>query len=375
MTSGAGEDLFKELLKKMVEVGASDLHLKAGLPPVVRHHSSLRLLSRTHVALSASQIVAICMDIIPENLRAPFAEGREIDLAYGYSGVGRFRLNIFRHRSQVGIISRFIPFEIKTLEDLGLPPACKELALRPRGLVLVTGPAGSGKSTTVAAMLNEWNRSRGGHIITIEDPIEFLIRDRKSIVTQREIGIDTESFHTGLKFALRQDPDVIMIGELRDRESVEVALNASETGHLVLATLHTRDAAETMGRVLGVFPPDAQPQIRQQLASVLSGIISQRLIPKKQVDGADTGLCLAAEVLVNSSRVKEILLDPTKSALLKDAIENGAQHGMQSFDQALMKLMEAGLINKDTALENASSASDFELKTRGIRQSASNWRE
>lgn len=370
MADGAGESFFRELLKKMVEVGASDLHLKSGLPPIVRHHDQLRILSRNLSPVNPAQIAAVCLDIIPENLRPIFAEGREIDLAYGLNGVGRFRLNIFRHRSQIGIVARFIPFEIKGLEELGLPAILKKVALQPRGLILVTGPAGSGKSTTMASMLNEWNQNKGGHIITIEDPVEFLIRDRKAIVTQREIGIDTESFRTGLKYALRQDPDVIMIGELRDRESVEAALNAAETGHLVMATLHTRDSVESMARILGVFPAEAHAQIRTQLANSLSAIVSQRLVPKISVDEKSGGLTVAAEILLNTSRVRECLLDPEKTPQLREALDAGAVHGMQSFDQALMNLLENNIISRETALENASMPTDFELRLRGVRTSS-----
>ncbi len=374
MAKGVGETFFRDLLKKMVEAGASDLHLKTGLPPIARHRGNLRLLSRNLPAVSASQITAVCMDIIPEFLRPQFSEGKEIDLAYGLEGVGRFRLNIFRHRSQVGVIARFIPFEIRSIDDLGLPTILKKVALQPWGLILITGVAGAGKSTTLAAMLNEWNLSRGGHIITIEDPIEFLIRDRKSIVTQREIGIDTENFTTGLKYALRQDPDVIMIGELRDRETTQTALNAAETGHLVLATLHTKDAVETVNRVMGIFPIEAQSQIRTQFSAVLAGIISQRLLPKIAPEGhAEGALVPAVEVMINTGRIRECLSDPVKMELVRDQIEQGAQYGMQSFDQSIMELFDKNLISRETALQYASSPTNFELKLRGIRQSSEKW--
>jgi len=375
MAKGVGESFFRELLQRMVDAGASDLHLKTGLPPIVRHKGSLRILSRSMPPVGAAQIVAVCMEIIPEHLKPQFSVGKEIDLAYGVTGVGRFRLNIFRHRSQVGIIARFIPFEIKSFDQLGLPEVLKSIAVQPWGLVLITGHAGAGKSTTLAAMLNEWNSTRGGHIITIEDPIEFLIRDRKSIITQREIGIDTENFESGLKYALRQDPDVIMIGELRDRETIQTGINAAETGHLVLATLHTKNASETLQRVLGVFPPDQQSQVRVQFAAVLAAIISQRLLPKHVPEETNQvgDLVPAVEVLINTGRIKDCLLDPQKFALVEEQIEQGAQYGMLTFDQSIMQLFEKNLISRETALQFASNPSDFELRLRGIRKSSESW--
>lgn len=361
------EEEFQELLKKVVEVGASDIHLKTGIPPVVRYRDELRLLSRNLEPFTSEHIRLICKSIVPERLKGDFNAGREIDMAYSLPGVGRFRLNIFRHRGQIGVVGRLIPFEIRSLDDLGLSDGIKKLALAQRGLVLVTGTAGSGKSTTLASMLNEWNTSRSGHIITIEDPIEYLIRDRKAIITQREVGLDTESFHAGLRSALRQDPDVIMIGEMRDQETIKAALNAAETGHLVLSTLHTKDALETVNRILGVFEGEMQSQIRFQLSAALSAVISQRLVQRIGSEGG--GVVVATEVMVATSRIQDCLRDPKRTDEIREAIEMGADYGMHSFDQSLMKLLEKNIINREIAMRHASNPINFELKLRGIRQS------
>lgn len=356
---------FEAILRRAVELGASDIHIKTGLPPIARIHDVLQLLSKKDPALSAAEISAIAQAIVPARLQGALLAGQEVDLAYSLSGVGRFRLNIFRHRSQVGIICRFIPFDIRSLEDLGLPATLKKVALQTRGLVLVTGPAGSGKTTTMAAMLNEWNTLRGGHIVTIEDPIECLVRDRKSIITQREVGIDTDSFETGLRSALRQDPDVIMIGEIRDSETMQAALNAAETGHLVISTLHTRDAAETVSRVVSLFDPAHQAQVRQQLGTVLTAVISQRLIPTVPVEGRH-GLVAVVELMLNTPRIRDCLLDPARHDEIRDAIEEGKNYGMQSFDQGLMELLLKKSIGRETALRFASRPTDFELRLRGV---------
>ena len=292
-------------------------------------------------------------------------------MAYSASGVGRFRLNIYSYRSQVGIAVRFIPFEIRSLESLGLPLVVRQLALLPRGLVLVTGATGSGKSTTLAAMLNECNLMRSGHIVTVEDPVEYLIRDKKSIITQREVGLDTESFASGLKSALRQDPDVIMIGELRDKDTIQTALVAAETGHLVVSTLHTKDALETVNRIIGVFPPEAQREVRLQFSASLAGIVSMRLLPTiPGEDGKSRGRIPAIEILINTARIRDCLIDPGKTLQIREAIEQGSEmYGMQTFDQHLMLHLKEGRISKETAIANASNPSDFELRLKGIRSS------
>jgi len=359
---------FQEILRRAVEGGASDVHLKTGLPPVVRIHDELRVLSRKFVANTIDELTDICEGIIPQRLRPEFEAGKEVDMAYMLAGVGRFRLNIYRYRGNIGIVGRHIPFEIRNLQELGLPPVVQKFATSPRGLVLVTGITGSGKSTTVAACLNEWNQVRSGHIVTIEDPIEYVINDRKSIVSQREVGFDTESFAIGLKAALRQDPDVIMIGELRDKETIQTALSAAETGHLVISTLHTKDAIETVNRIIGVFEPEAQREVRLQFASALSCIVSQRLLPRAGPPGEPPrGFVPAVEVLVNTPFVKSCLLDVAKTDQIRTAMEQGHEvYGMQTFDQHLMSLFTRGLITKEMALDNASSPADFDLQLRGI---------
>lgn len=357
---------FENFLKRAVELGASDIHVKTGLPPIVRINDVLQLLSKKEPALTGGEILGIAQAIVPTRMQGMLLAGQEIDMAYSISGVGRYRLNIFRHRSQVGIICRFIPFDIRSIDDLGLPAALKKIAVQPRGLILVTGPAGSGKTTTMAAMLNEWNTLSGGHIVTIEDPIECLIRDRKSVITQREVGIDTESFHTGLRNALRQDPDVVMIGEIRDQETLQAALNAAETGHLVISTLHTRDASETVSRVVSLFEPEFQVQVRLQLASVLNAVISQRLVPRADSEGK--GLVAVVEVLVNTPRVRDCLLDPNRHGEIREALNEGANYGMQTFDRCLMDLLKRKIITRETALRNSTAPADFELRLRGVTE-------
>ncbi len=365
-SEGGGLFNFQEILKRGVEGGASDIHFKVGLPPIVRVNDELRVLSRKFPPFTADDIQGFCTLLAPSHLQVGLVEGHEIDVAYSIPQVGRFRLNLFRSRGAYAIVARYIPFAIRNLDDLGLPLVLKRLAQQNRGLILVTGNTGSGKSTTLAAIINEWNQNRGGHIITVEDPIEYVFRDKRSIVTQREVGIDTESFGSGLKSALRQDPDVIMIGELRDKETVQTALNAAETGHLVLSTLHTKDALETLNRVLSVFDPSVQREVRIQFASSLIAIVSQRLVPKK-----DGTLTAAVEILLNTPRVKSCLLDSTKTDQLIDAMEQGVEtYGSQSFDQHLMQLLKTGVIAKEVAVQNASNPGDFELKLRGISTSS-----
>lgn len=364
--SSGAKTVFDDILRKAVQLNASDIHLKMGLPPIIRLHGDLKLLSRSIPPLKPEQVIQICQEILPERLKESFRKGHEIDVAYSLQGLGRFRLNIFRHRGQVGLVARFIPYEVKSIDDLGLPRVLKKIAASSRGLIVVTGITGSGKSSTMAALLNEWNSTRSGHIVTIEDPIEYLIKDKKSIVTQREVGLDTESFASGLRHALRQDPDVIMIGELRDKETIQIAMTAAETGHLVLSTLHTKDAVETIDRMVGVFEPDAQQQAKIQVASVLTAVISQRLVPAKEISSNGVGVVCATEILINTPRVKDCLMDPEKQYQLQEALLEGEIDGMHTFDQSLMDLLKRGAITKEVALENATRPADFELKLRGI---------
>lgn len=292
-----------------------------------------------------------------------FEKAGEVDLAYGVPGLGRFRVNAFTQRGSVSLVFRAIPFDIKGLEDLLLPPVIKKMAMANRGLILVTGATGSGKSTTLAAIIDYINANRKSHIVTIEDPIEFLHRDKKSIINQREVGSDTEGFQPAMKSALRQDPDVILVGEMRDHETIETALTAAETGHLVLSTLHTIDATETVNRIISVFPPYQQRQMRIQLAAVLRGVISMRLVPR--LDGK--GRVPAVEVMIASARVRQMIDDKELTKQLPEAIQQGYEsYGMQTFDQSLMGLLKQKFISFDEALRQCSNPDDFKLKVSGV---------
>jgi twitching motility protein PilT len=352
----------KELLLLATKVGASDVHLKTYTAPVLRINGNLTKLDEFGI-LKPEMLNPMIGSILNEEQRKSFKDNNEIDLSYSVSGVGRFRVNVFRQRSSLGVVFRTIPFSVMTMEELTIPPIIKKIALYKRGLVLVTGTTGSGKSTTMASMIDYINATRTCNIITIEDPIEFLIRDKKSIVSQREIGIDTKSFSTALRSSLRQDPDVIMVGEMRDLETIEIALTAAETGHLVISTLHTLNAAETINRIISVFPPHNQSQIRQQLGSVLAAAISQRLLKKK--DGKSR--VPAVEVLVASELVKEIVLSESRFKEIHDVIQKGHQtYGMQTFDQSIFQLFKDGHISEKEALDNASSPDDLALRMQGV---------
>lgn len=356
----------QELLKLAVERGASDLHIKVGCPPVLRLDEKLTPLSE-HSKFTQEDVLAIASSIMNTKQKEKFKEKTELDLAYSVPGLGRFRANVFQQRGTVGIVLRVIPMKIKSFEELNLPPVVEKLALEPRGLLLVTGTTGSGKSTTLAAMIDHINNTRSGHIITIEDPIEFLHRDKKCLVNQREIGVDTSSFSEALRSALRQDPDVILVGEMRDFETISTALVAAETGHLVMSTLHTIDAAETINRIISVFPPYQQKQVRLQLSGVLKGIISQRLIPR--ADGK--GRVPAVEVMVSTATIRECIVDPEKTRKIPEYIAAGSsQYGMQTFDQSLLGLYRRGLITYEEALHWSSNPDDFALRVRGIESTA-----
>jgi twitching motility protein PilT len=351
-----------EVLKIALKGGASDIHLKPGLPPMFRVDGALVPL-RNGERLGPDQLQQMATGIMNPSQRQRFEETRELDLAYGIPGLGRFRVNVFQQRGSVGIVFRVIPFGVKTLEQLHLPKIIESIAVENRGLVLVTGTTGSGKSTTLAAMIDYINSNRTCHIMTIEDPIEFLIRDRRSIVNQREIGVDTQSFANALRAALRQDPDVILVGEMRDFETIETAITAAETGHLVMSTLHTLDATETINRIISVFPPYQQKQVRLQLSSILKAVISQRLVPR--ADGK--GRVPALEVLISTARVRECIGDKDRTKELNDAIAKGyTTYGMQSFDQSLMHHVKNGLVTYEEALKHVSNPDDFALRFRGI---------
>jgi twitching motility protein PilT len=351
-----------DILSVALKARASDIHLKAGLPPIFRIDGALRPLPKAP-RIGPDLTEKIAHDIMSERQRQRFADVHEVDLAYGVPGLGRFRVNAFSQRGSVSLVFRTIPFEIKGVDELLLPPVLKKLALEERGLVLVTGATGSGKSTTLAALIDFINTNRTAHIVTIEDPIEYLHRDKKSIINQREVGFDTEGFEIALKSALRQDPDVILVGEMRDYETIETALLAAETGHLVLSTVHTIDATETINRIVSVFPPYQQRQIRLQLSAVLKGIVSQRLVPR--ADGK--GRVPAIEVMISTARTRELIDDKEKTKQLREAIQQGfTAYGMQTFDQSLMGLYKRQLITFEEALRQSSNPDDFKLKISGI---------
>ncbi|HYA86508.1 MAG TPA: type IV pilus twitching motility protein PilT [Nitrospirota bacterium] len=355
-----------DLLKATFEKRASDLHLKVGVPPILRIDGRLSPIE-TEKRTTQEDALTIALSIMNPAQKARFKEKNELDMAYAVPGLGRFRVNVFQQRGSVGMVFRQVPGKILTFEDLMLPTVLQKIANEQRGLILVTGTTGSGKSTTLAAMIDYINTSRTANIITIEDPIEFLHRDKKSIVNQREIGSDTFSFSDALRSALRQDPDVILVGEMRDFETISTALTAAETGHLVLSTLHTLDAAETINRIITVFPPYQQKQVRMQLASVIKGIISQRLVAK--ADG--TGRVPAAEVLLGTLSIREAIIDDAKTRQIPSIIAQGLTHyGMQTFDQSLLMLYKKGYITYDEALLTATNPDDFALKVKGIQSTS-----
>jgi twitching motility protein PilT len=351
-----------DLLKIAVEAGASDLHLKVGSYPMMRVRGTLVPASEER-RLDHEDIVAVAAAVLPTGHREKFKEHHEVDLAYSVAGLGRFRCNAFQQRGTYGMVFRVIPMTVASIDELALPKILKTIAAEERGLVLVTGTTGSGKSTRLAGMIDEINRTRTAHVMTVEDPIEYLHRDNRSIINQREIGVDTSSFSHALRSALRQDPDVILVGEMRDHETIETALLAAETGHLVFSTLHTLDATETINRIIAVFPPHQQKQVRMQLASVLKAVISQRLIPK--VDGK--GRAPAVEVLISTAFIRDCIMDKEKTHLIPGAIAQGtSQYGMQTFDQSIFSLFEGGFISYEEALRWASNVDEFKLKVQGI---------
>ncbi len=351
-----------DLLKIAVERGASDLHCKVGSYPMMRVRGALVPASQEK-RLDHEDMLAMAAAVLPTAHRERFKEQHEIDLAYSVTGLGRFRCNAFQQRGTIGMIFRVIPVKVATIDELALPPVLKRIATEERGLILVTGTTGSGKSTTLAAIVDEINSTRASHVMTIEDPIEYLHRDNRSIINQREIGVDTNSFSHALRSALRQDPDVILVGEMRDFETIETALLAAETGHLVFSTLHTLDATETINRIIAVFPPHQQKQIRLQLASVLRAVVSQRLIPK--VDGRSR--VPAVEVLTSTAFIRDCIMDKEKTHLIHGAIAQGtSQYGMQTFDQSIFSLYERNLVSYEEALRWASNVDEFKLKVQGI---------
>ncbi len=354
-------------LRFMVGRGGSDLHLKVPSPPMARIHGELQPIEGT-AALTPEDTRAaleyICRD---PDLLEEFAEVGEADFSYEVEGLARFRVNAFKQRGYVSIVLRTIPAQAKSIAELGLPPVIQKLAEEPRGIILLTGTTGSGKSTTLAAMIDHINETRARHIVTLEDPIEYLHRDKQSIINQREVGHDTESFARAMRRVLRQDPDVILIGEMRDEETVRTALSAAETGHLVLSTLHTLDASETINRIVDFFPPHLQHQARVMLSTTLRGVVSQRLVQRAE-GGARVAAC---EVMVVTGRVQDLILNPDETGRITEVISEGEYYGMQTFDQSLLKLVTAGAIDEETALEAASSPHDFKLMLQAGGQRAS----
>ncbi len=358
-----------ELLKKAIRLKASDVHIKVGSKPIIRVDGDLFAM-RDEMKLTLDDVQSIAASVMKELQREEFEKTRELDMAYSVSGLGRFRCNCYYQRGTIALVFRIIPPEIHDLEALLLPVAIKKIALEPRGLILVTGTTGSGKTTTLSSMIDYINVNRSVNIITVEDPVEFTHRDKKSIVSQREVGSDATTFAKALRASLRQDPDVILVGEMRDFETIKTALDAAETGHLVLSTLHTTDTVETINRIISVFPPYQHQQIRAQLGSVLKAIISMRLIPKS--DGK--GRVPAIEILINTATIRSCIEDPDKTKNIHDYIAEGvSQYGMQTFDQSLLTLYKGELITYEDAINIATNPDDFALKVKGVQSTKDIW--
>lgn len=362
--------ILDRVLSAARQLGASDVHLKAGLPPIFRIKGDLRTVKDVP-ALTREAIAGFAVHVMNDKQRGDFEEHLDIDLAYGTPDGVRYRVNVFQQRGSIGMVLRLIPPEVPPFERLNLPAAVLDLAGHSRGVVLVTGATGSGKSTTLAAMIDFINQQHAYHIVTIEDPIEYTFRDKRSVVNQREIGFDTMSFSRALRAAMRQDPDVILVGEMRDFETAQIAITAAETGHMVLSTLHTGDATETISRIISMYPTHQQAQARLSLGSVLRGVVSQRLLPR--ADGK--GMVPAVEVMVNTERVREMIEDPARTREIKTAISEGLHpYGMTSFDQSLAALVKDQLVTYEEAIKHSSSPSDFALLFRGVSGTASSWR-
>ena len=360
-----------ELLRSAMERRASDLHLKAGSYPMMRVDGILAVASENK-RLEREDTEAIAAMIMPAPQFERFRQLSELDLAYSVPGLGRFRCNVYHQRGTVGLVFRIIPTTVPSIDALGLPAVLKRIADEERGLVLVTGTTGSGKSTSLAAMVDHINHTRATHVMTVEDPIEYLHRDAMSLVNQREVSVDTPSFAHALRSALRQDPDVILVGEMRDLETVETALLAAETGHLVFSTLHTLDAPESINRIIAVFPPHQQRQVRIQLASVLRAVISQRLMPRS----GGVGRCAAVEVMIATPFLRDCIIDKDKTHLIHGAIAAGtSQYGMQTFDQSIFSLFERGIVSYDDAMRYASNKDEFKLKVQGITTTSESARD
>ena len=353
-------------LRALVEAGGSDLHVKVAAPPIVRVNGDLQALEG-YEPLKPEDTEKAFHDIAEVRSLTEFEEDGEADFSYAIPNVARYRVNTFKQRGSISIVCRAIPYGIRTIDELGLPEIVRTLAEQPRGIVLVTGTTGSGKSTTLAAMIDHINQTRSRHIVTLEDPIEYLHRDKRAIINQREVGADTKSFARAMRRVLRQDPDVILIGEMRDEETVRTALSAAETGHLVLSTVHTLDATETINRIIDFFPPHLQHQARVMLATTLKGAIAQRLVP----DVTGDGRVAVSEILVVTGRVQDLILDPNETGKITEVIAEGEYYGMRTFDQALLGYVREGRISEEVAMETASSPHDFKLMLAAGGQRAS----
>lgn len=353
---------WNDILKIAISRGASDIHMRAGLRPILRIMGTLYPY-KEHPPVSAEEIDQTINGLLNDRQKEKYNQSKQIDISTGMGDQGRFRINIFQQRGVPSMVCRFIPYRIQTTDELFLPPIIKKISMEQRGLVLLTGTTGSGKSTTLAGIIHHINNHRNCHIITIEDPIEFLHRDHKCLINQREVGFDTDTFAGALRAALRQDPDVILVGEMRDFETIQTAILAAETGHLVLSTLHTLDATESIHRIITVFPSHQQQQVRRQLGGILKGVVSQRLVSR--ADGR--GRVPAVEVMIGTARIRECIEDSARTKEIRDAIAKGfTTYGMQTFDQSLMYLLEKGLITYEEALLQCSNPDDFALKVRGI---------
>ncbi|NSW78011.1 MAG: type IV pilus twitching motility protein PilT [Chthonomonadetes bacterium] len=352
-----------DLLRMVVQRDASDLHLRAGEPPILRIHGDLK---RTDLPrLTAEDVKNLLYAILNEERKQRFERDKELDLSYEVPGLARFRVNMFWQQRCVGAALRLIPFRIRTIDELMMPPAVKDLAMRPRGLFLVTGPTGSGKSTSLAAMIDHINTHKRCHIMTIEDPIEYMHHDKLSIINQRELGVDTHSFADALRHVMRQNPDVILVGEMRDLETIHLAITAAETGHLVMSTVHTQDAPQTIDRIVDVFPPEQQQQIRMQLSVVLVGVLSQTLLPNAQ----GTGRVAAFELMVATPSVRNLIREGKTHQLYMD-IQTGAEYGMQTLDSCLLNLVRKGLVDFEDAIAKASNPRDFEQRAQRMMAGA-----
>ncbi len=357
---GAAFD-YRSVLRQMLEQNASDLHLKVGCAPTLRVNGELRNLAMS--PMRSDDMKTLADQIMPPKRQKEFAEAKEADFALGVPGIGRFRVNAYQQRGTIAYAFRIVPFQAHTISELNLPPVIEEIAMKPRGLVLVTGVTGSGKSTALAAMIQYINQNRNANIITIEDPIEFLHRDNKAHINQREVGTDTASFAQALRRVLRQDPDILLVGEIRDLDTLDTALKAADTGHLVFSTLHTTDATQTINRILSFYPPHQQAEVRFLLASSLEAVISLRLVPRSDKPGRVP----AAEILINTAAVRDNIRDMSKSLNIPELIAEGTvQYGMQSFDQSLMNWYKKGVISYESAIYYATRPSEFALRIQGV---------